>query len=176
MESTLPLNILSFKARKKGPEAYLEWIVNKAVNTSHFEIERSDEKDFVYIGKVESINEWEELKYSFTDERPLKGWNYYRLKQIDLDNHFQYSAVRSLNFSEERSISVYPNPSTEQIRIDGNLDVDASFMMYNAEGELVKAGKVIANSAIEVSELLSGAYHFILRNGVKSSSFLIIKI
>lgn len=176
IESTLPLRILSFEVRKNGDEALLEWKVDKAINTSHFEIERTGNIDFIKIGKVASFNDPGVLEYNFPDANPLDGLNYYRLKQVDLDGSFKYSPIRSLNFDAKQSLLVYPNPSIDEVRVDGVLDSGASFKIYDSSHRLVKDGNVKANTSIDVSELLPGAYHFILRNDDEFKSFLIIKI
>jgi len=176
VESTLPLRILSFEVHKNGGVALLEWKVNEAINTSHFEIERTDNSDFTKIGRVESINDLGILEYEFTDIQPLDGLNYYRLKQVDIDGEFKYSPIRSLNFDSRQSIVVYPNPSINEVRVDGILGADASYLIYDATNRLVMRGNLEANTSIDVSDLLPGAYHFVLRGGDDNHSFLIIKI
>ena len=51
--------------------------------------------------------------YQFTDEMPMEGVNYYRLKQVDNDGRFIYTVARLLKFSggDRQSIKVYPNPT-----------------------------------------------------------------
>ncbi len=176
IESTLPLKILSFEVRKVREEALLEWKVVEAVNTSHFEIERTSSTDFEYLGRVESINKLTEIEYQFTDTDPFDGVNYYRLRQVDLDGNYQYSPIRSVNFGAENNIVVYPNPSIDELRVDGSLKDDATFLIYDSTNKLVKQGELSANKSIDMSDLISGSYHFVLRNGRDSSSFLVIKI
>lgn len=176
VEGALPLNLLSFDVSKRGDEALLEWKVIEAVNTSHFEIERTDNTDFKYLGRVESINTLDERMYQFTDSKPYEGQNYYRLKQVDLDGEFQYSAIRSAIFNQENKLTVYPNPTIDEIRVDGNLGGETSFHIYDSNSKLVKKGDVKPNTSIDVRDLNAGAYHFILHNGAVNSSFLLIKI
>ena len=57
--------------------------------------------------------------YTTTDTKPLQGWNYYRLKQVDNDGRFNYSPVISVLFDANGTIVLYPNPTNSFIYIDG---------------------------------------------------------
>ena len=49
------------------------------------------------------------VEYSFLDEAPKTGTNYYRLRMVDLDNTQTFSPTVSADW-KERTL-VYPNPS-----------------------------------------------------------------
>jgi hypothetical protein len=42
---------------------------------------------------------------------------FYRLKQLDLDEKFEYSAIVKVNIGKEPQITLYPNPATDFIRL-----------------------------------------------------------
>lgn len=176
IENVLPLDFLSFSVEKIENTSLLEWAVNNAVNTSHFEIERAVKGEFSYIGEVESQNDLSRVEYKFIDQNPEGGWNYYRLKQLDQDGKFKYSAIRSLNFNANNDILVYPNPTYNEIYISGFENDQTSYTIYDNTNALVKRGNTQKSRSIDVSELLPGAYHLIVQNGIDKKSFLIIKI
>jgi type IX secretion system substrate protein len=93
---SLPIDLVSFVGYEdKFGRVKLEWVTASEEQNDYFTIERSaDGKIFQEIGIVEGNgNSSTEKYYSFTDERSLRGENYYRLKQTDLDNAYEYSKV-----------------------------------------------------------------------------------
>lgn len=59
--------------------------------------------------------------------------------------------------NELNTLSIYPNPATESIRIEG-LETSCEVEIYNSLGELVKVTSVSAGQEIGVRELASGLY------------------
>lgn len=55
--------------------------------------------------------------YSFNDNSPSYGTNYYRLKQIDNDGKFSFSKILSINIDNKIDIVTYPNPSSKDLHI-----------------------------------------------------------
>jgi hypothetical protein len=47
-----------------------------------------------------------EQVYSFIDEKPLHGNNYCRLRQVDFDGRFKYSAIRIVTITGDEKISI----------------------------------------------------------------------
>ena len=117
----VPLKFTNYELRFTN-DRHVEnrWTTANEVNVSHFNIQRSNNgKDFTTIGKTNakgfSFNE-----YSFIDETPNEGVNYYRVESVDRDEKKQYSEVRTLtiNHSSLTTIDVYPNPTTGYVYID----------------------------------------------------------
>jgi len=108
----LPLELLSFTAMKKDKSVVLNWETTNEVNTSHFEVYRADQfSQMQYLGRVAAAgNSALILDYSFTDDSPLSGFNFYQLKMVDIDNRFQMSRVVEVYFEDAVSFTVYPNP------------------------------------------------------------------
>lgn len=110
--AVLPVSLVWFTARKVDEiKAQLDWKTASEENNSYFDIERStDAITFNSIGKVlASANASNGSNYTFMDERPLDGTNFYRLKQMDKDGKFVYSAIQKVSFNHPL-ITVYPNP------------------------------------------------------------------
>lgn len=122
-QGPLPLTWLSFEAGKwQDKYSRLTWKTATERGVSHFEIERG--KDAVTFTKVATIraagNTTTETTYVLNDSLPLKGYNYYRIKQVDLDGRSSYSPARLLRFdvSADNVIRIYPNPAKEFVNIE----------------------------------------------------------
>lgn len=111
-----PVEFLSFEVRTDGRNNILEWSTFNEVNHDYFEVERlnTENNTFVPIGKVTQNDPGQTVHhYSMTDNQPLFGYNYYRLKQIDFDGNFSYSEIKSVYRNEafDFSFELVPNPA-----------------------------------------------------------------
>ena len=150
----LPVNFLYFNVRKQGTSmGLLSWKTARELNTSYYDVERStDAVNFSFIGKVlANGNTTTESNYSFTDNAPARGFNYYRLKQVDRDGRFIYTAARVLNFDglDAGLVKYYPNPT------NGILNIELTEVMRKQEkwltistsgGIVIDQVKIQANS------------------------------
>src|SRR5690606_37475869 len=115
-ETTAPVNLINYKAKKGSNFASLSWETLSEQNNDYFVVERSsDGQNFKELAKI-SGKGTTTLKqhYSFTDYFPLSGVNYYRLRQIDKDATANNYGVRAVSFSlnNEVTVSAHPNPVT----------------------------------------------------------------
>lgn len=118
MNSPLPITLVSFIAEAIGDIIALDWSTASEENFEKFVVERSATGiSFEDIGEVIGAGNSKEIRYyTFEDQEPLYGINYYRLKSVDLDGKFEYSGVVYVRQDAERqkNLVVYPNPSTGQ--------------------------------------------------------------
>jgi bacillolysin len=115
--SALPVELLLFTARADGMSVLLNWATASEINSKGFFVEKSkDGHSWESMGFVASAGEHtvSRVDYTFSDEHPWKGMNYYRLKQIDLDGVFEYSEIRSvkMDFAQTDLVRFQPNPFT----------------------------------------------------------------
>lgn len=120
--SILPLTWLSFDAQAAGDQVtQLDWTTADEINTSHFEVQRSNDqgRTFHSIGRVEADAEWRSVHtYAFTDRNALPGKNYYRLRQFDFDGRYAYSPLQSVYFATAGfGVKVLPNPARELVTV-----------------------------------------------------------
>src|SRR6201999_1456361 len=98
------------------PSVNLIWTTANEINTSYFEIERSlDGKTFQPIGTVQAKNTAVQNNYLFADANIVSGILYYKLKMIDKDGAFKYSAIVVVNNANQNGLSVLPNPSSASV-------------------------------------------------------------
>ena len=110
--SSLPIKILNFNGKEdERKQIQLTWNTNNEINNKGFFMERSyNGIDFKNIGFVESKHNNNTQYYSFNDAEPTIGHNYYRIKQVDLDNTFSFSSVIEVKVDNTESIEIHPNP------------------------------------------------------------------
>ena len=148
----LPVNFISFDGVLQNNVAVLNWSTANEVNNKGFEVERSVDgqtfNDLAFIngsGTSASVNH-----YSFTDAKMIIGNDYYRLKQIDLDNNFHYSAVIKLSFNKF-GWSIIGN-GTSNTSLQLQLD-----KQHNVAVQIVSASGVIAQT-INKGNIGQGTY------------------
>ena len=151
----LPVTLVSFSSTVINNAVELSWKTTSEVNNKYFEVERSEEgKIFKSLGQLEGKGTTNGINsYTFTDEQPNVGVNYYRLKQVDFDGAKTYSRMLAVNFYGSDFVSVYPNPVTNQVSVqfrktatDASMSV-SNMRLYNQNGQMLKevhSGKMMA--------------------------------
>jgi hypothetical protein len=159
--SPLPVRWLSFTAKEEGGQVNLFWQTANETNNTVFEIERStDSKSFVKIGQVNAAgNSTSKQEYRFSDNAPSVGANYYRLKQVDVDGHYEYSKLVLVNHAQEATFSFYPNPVSGSLHLRGlQSGRTYTYIISNYSGQTVLTGILNENDKINVEHLPAGMY------------------
>ena len=91
----LPVKLIDFTGRLEKNSVVLNWKTTFEQNSKGFEIERSfDGTNYAAIGFVTSAGNSNTTRtYVFNDPDVAQPMNYYRLRQVDIDDHFEYSKV-----------------------------------------------------------------------------------
>jgi hypothetical protein len=121
--AALPVELVAFTGWNDGSVNQLQWKTASEKNTLKFVIEKSlDGASFTSIGeKAAAGNSTVLLTYNFTDNEPVVGNNYYRLKIIDIDGQFKYSDIINIPVSSVVISSftrVYPNPTSGKLNVE----------------------------------------------------------
>ena len=133
----LSLGILNFEAHiKDNNEANLTWEVASHDQEWNFIIERS--KNGSHFEQIDSIvTSINDRQYSFVDPNPLSGANYYRIRQIGTNGQHKYSNVVSLfKKATQQKISVYPNPFSSELNLQGDIEDLTAIRLWNYSGQL----------------------------------------
>ena len=155
-----PLHLLSFTASQNEMDVQLKWTTANEINVAHFVIERSiNGRDFYVIGeRAANGNSTLDKSYFFTDSKPLKGANFYRLKMVDLDGKFTYSATVAVTIRMSAVLTIYKNPVKENLVFSIAGDITLA-KIYNIEGNLLLVRKVSSGSnSLMVQSLTAGTY------------------
>ncbi|SEI45867.1 Por secretion system C-terminal sorting domain-containing protein [Dyadobacter koreensis] len=176
----LPVTLVRYSARLEGATVKVEWSTAAETDNDHFEIEHStDAKNFKMIGFIEATGSSSVRRdYTWYDNRPLNGTNYYRLVQIDYDGKTTKYGIKSLSFgleTEGRAI-LYPNPAVETVTIPLS-GKTSRVELLDANGKLLRRlaiGENEVNIIVPVNNLSPGAYfiHLFTEAGIRSSKFV----
>lgn len=140
----------------------LDWTTSSEINNSYFIIQYStDCNSFTNIDTVKAIGSGAN-RYSFTDNKPTSGINYYRLQSIDKDGSSNYSNVVSINFGDKQSFSIIPNPAKDFATISFSKAVDKAIIeVYDITGKQVITKSLSGSSIscrLNTQSLKSGLY------------------
>lgn len=147
----LPVELVYFKAKLESKTVKVEWQTASEVNSSHFLVERStDGVNFEIIGEVAAAGNSEEvISYEYIDYFPEQENNYYRLKQIDFDDAYEYYntvVVNATTGTELTHVNLYPNPVIDNVKFyfDSNNGGTYQIKIYTQMGVEVHSSTLLA--------------------------------
>jgi hypothetical protein len=169
----LPVNLIGFSGYKEGNKNTLHWTTVTEVNNVGFEVQRSiDGVNYSGIGFVNSLassgNSSSSLRYSFDDYYPVGRRQYYRLKQVDIDDRNKLSNIVLITGEKPFTIAIggiFPNPAMTSV----NLIIDApksdriTLSVTDISGRLITQKKTSVETGsntipLDISQLGSGNY------------------
>lgn len=169
--SGLPVKWLYVKGEMKNDQALLQWATGYEENTERFDIEQSSNgRDFKLIGTVAAAGKSTVTRYySFADRNSSSGWNYYRIKQIDIDGKSSYSRVITLLRKETTDkMLLYPNPAIDQVYIEWpSSEQWTSLELFTVSGHLLKTISLTPATPykmLDVQDLQNGLYMIRFKN------------
>ncbi len=169
VDGTVAVRFGDFSVQKITAGAYLSWRTAQEINSRYFSVERSaDGVHWEAIGTVAAAGySNSSLLYGFTDREPLEGKNFYRIKQVDVNNRFEYSPVRSIEFKNELQFTVWPNPATDFTEIKlGKKPVRVMASIINMNGKTVYRQPLTQQkNMLNMKQLAAGVYMIKLTDG-----------
>ena len=171
--SLLPIELLSFNARANNKIVYLDWKTASEKDNDYFTVERSQKGiDWEKVKNIDAVGNSNAINYyETTDENPHIGQSYYRLKQTDFDGQFSYAAIKPIYISSgTQTVKVYPNPTKNQITIEGSLSELEQITILNILGQEVINAVIVSGQApilkMDLSRLPNGFYTIKTTNSV----------
>ena len=143
---TLPVNLLSFDAKRKSPSAVvLKWKTAQEINNDHFEVQRRlpAEADFSATGaviksKAVSGTSMEPLSYETIDLNSFGGESYYRIAQKDKDGKSSVSDIKLVPGTNGLSLTVWPVPSHGDFSVSlSGLKTNCLMKVFDIGGKLI---------------------------------------
>ena len=181
---SLTSNSLNVKAYKKNSSIVVDWEAIAENNIKAYDVEKSiDGSNFSKLGNEGAKNGNTNNNYSFTDNNPVIGVNYYRIKSILSNNGLKYSAIVRVEMNDKgiKSITVYPNP------VKGNVigvqmnNLEAGLYtarLFNSAGQEIWSKGITHNGnngsiSLQLKNVLSsGSYQLQLTNDAKGTKYL----
>jgi len=145
--NALPVELQAFRGTVSKNNITLNWQTATEKNNYGFDVERKVNKtgNWETLGFVNGHGNSHSTKnYSFVDDDlPLTGKYYYRLKQMDMDGKYEYSATIMFELNKPLSYNLfqnYPNPFNPSTTITYQLPEDGrvKILIYDMLGRLVK--------------------------------------
>jgi len=164
----LPVTFTTIKATQKNANVEVTWKVENENNMRQYEVQRSlDGNNFLKVSTIDAINGGAN-NYSWNDEHPLSGYNYYRIRSIDINGEAKYSDIVKVLVGQLVSeIAVNPNPvtnSTIKLQFTNEVAGIYGINLSNAAGQIIMTKTIThaKGSSLEIIKLnnpfLKGIY------------------
>ena len=169
VSAPLPVTLVSFNYHvQDNQKILLKWEVAEQLDIRKYIVERSsDGRTYSAIGSIQANNETS-FTYQYTDNDPLNGLSYYRLRIVE-DNVISYSHILVVNLSEKQpGMTIYPVPASSAltIRIKNSDLVNTEAQLLSSDGRLLQKIKLHGlQQNIHVGHLPAGVYYLKTVNG-----------
>lgn len=159
----LPVELTQFAATLNNHVVDLKWSTASELNNDYFTVERATNlEQFEEVKQVKGNGTTNETQhYSITDQNPLYGRSYYRLKQTDYDGTVSYSNLQVIDYEGPMfaALHTYPNPGTGKtltIEVKGLVNVkQLPLQIFNAQGVVVYQSLLSVNDSGSIHDELS---------------------
>lgn len=164
----LPTTFLKTSARFEKGKGQIQWTTSSEINIAAFEVQRSvDGSNYSALGKINAHNNPASVyDYSFEDNQPAKGVNYYRIAVLDLDGKIQYSPILKLVTGSGKLLlnKISNQPNQLVLELQSSETQSLELQIINSTGALVsKLNKRVdagnTNLAVATAHLPKGIYY-----------------
>ena len=165
----LPVLVNYLNGYKQGGDHLLNWKVTcTSTPRATMVLERSaDARNYSGIYTITADAARCAQPFAYTDANPIKGMNYYRLKNTDADGHVSYSTtIALLNAVKGFDMSISPNPVVGdhfKLNVASAQAGKMSISIFDVQGRLIsrETGSVIAGFSslpLNAGKLAAGSY------------------
>lgn len=178
----LPIELIYFKAQAFDKSVALAWQTAQEINFSHFDVERSaDGYHFQKIGQVAGHGNTQVAhQYDFEDLSPLAGHNYYRLKQVDFDQTFEYSPIEVVRVENGGPVArLFPTVAQDQLTIEFAEPTSGELQIQDVNGQVFShffSTEHPRQHQLDIGELPPGLYLVLFYNKHQSQTLRFIKV
>lgn len=159
----LPMTLLDFDVEEENGAVRVRWTTANEINHDRYIVERSS--DLIEFEEVEALSstgsELDETHYEIVDQDAPEGAVYYRLKSVDLDGSFEYSAVASIHISEDQT-ALFPNPTKGKVSLAmaALIEVAGPIYLIDARGQRIPLHVEITDGLVklDLTRFKSGIY------------------
>ncbi len=167
--------ILDFQAEPQEDQVQLRWETSDELGLGSFELQRSlNGQDFETIGTSAAHGDAHGHTYSWPDQQPRLGSNWYRVRAIGTDGVASFSEIREVRFEGMHSLAagLSPNPmhrgGTLQLQLLRASSMD--WTIYSlADSRQLLHGQTDGGlqASLPTASLIPGAYGLQLHAGTK---------
>ncbi len=167
--TALPVEFIDFVAETMFDKNHLKWATASETNNSHFIVQKKMKGEWENIGQVEGNSTTiEKQTYDFWDASVQAGNTYYyRIKQVDFDGSYEYSSIKTVDFSKRLNnrVKVVENPVNKNLNlsITSNKKGTYVYSLRNMQGHQMRQGQVKVNKgsnhySISIKDVPAGLY------------------
>jgi len=176
LQNLLPVHFLQWNVVKQEQTAICTWMITDDREVEEYIIERSaDGVFFTAAGRLAARRTPDNTTYRFTDNAPLPGRNFYRIK-AQAGAEYKYTDIRSVYFDTKMNWVLFPNPATDRIKVLlPPTDQPGHLRLTDAAGKLIAERRVVSTSVeIGISSMAPGVYYLqYIHGGVASTKSFI---
>ena len=172
--SILPVELVSFDVKAMSDYNLLTWQSATEINNDYFEVEHSEDgKKFKVVSRVNgSGNSTEINSYSYKDKNLSSGLHYYRLKQVDYDGDYAFSALKVIEREEvSNQITIFPNPTIGIIYFSNPV---SHVKVFDTSGKLIMSISQKVEQ-LDMNHLIPGIYYIEMDRSSDKQTITIIK-
>jgi len=140
LNSPLAILVTNFSALNSDQSVRLFWEANNEESTVHYILSRSHTgKDWGELERIEPHSSSSEVvSYTFEDDQPYNGINYYRLSVVDHSDTLS-QLMTSIQHKKTEGIRLYPNPTENSVTLMCSPSLtEKSVYLYSTIGELIR--------------------------------------
>lgn len=176
----LPVQLIDFNLMEVNDGIQINWTTAAENNNAYFTLEHSSNgMEWQELNKINSLGNSNTLSnYSYLDDKPFEGINYYKLKQTDFNGSYSYLNTKTIYFKSQHSndfiVTLFPNPTSNYLNITSTKNATAQ--LFTAQGLAVSTPLILnakEEKQINVQTLPLGIYIFKIKT---DSSLKTVKI
>ena len=182
----LPVELTAFTVTATPDQTVtLDWTAAAEKNLAYYGLEYStDGRNFSEFAQVDAKGLPSlAADYAYVHEKPQTGLNYYRLRLVDRDGTFEYSAIRSARLDDRKDFSLVPTPTIGPLALlSKNLDqypAGLKYQLTDNTGKILQTSSIIAEKTdFNLSSYAAGMYYltiFTEREQVKQFKVIVTK-
>jgi hypothetical protein len=177
MSIVLPIELVEFKgvSDEASHSTLLSWTTGSEKENKYFSVERSlDGENFQSIGIINGAGNSTGIReYSYVDEKPFKGINYYRLQQVDFNGNQSTSRMIDVDIKQNGGeVMVFPTVSSGAFQLQLPSAGEHEVAVRDLSGQLlqtIRSNQGGNCAPLDLSQLGAGCY--IISGQDKSTSW-----
>jgi len=146
----LATKLMSFDAKRQDKVVNLGWRAAEETGTFRYVVERSrDNNSWDAMDSVDARNANGVFSYSITDQHPMPGQSFYRIRLVEATGMNRFSAVKSVSFKlAPEDFIIAPNPAKDHVIISFNSVVsgDINISLLSMQGRTLFSNKQQVNA------------------------------
>lgn len=182
LANPLPVELLGFRATVEDRVVRLNWATASETNNHFFTIERSkNAKDWQVVKNIPGAGTSQVKNYYETvDDGPFTGVSYYRLKQTDFDEKFEYFNIVRVVVDQEKPLVIYPNPFTNAFKVSADFTTTENpqnVKLFTSNGVEVPVHLKKENDQllVDTGDIPNGLYVLRIVDGLMIKTIKVIK-